>query len=79
MGYSRGTSNYPKIITLSDSTNMMSMADPVAINVETPKIDFECSLEKEFTKLIRMNPCMVLHLTVNQVDSCHGCVCALTN
>ena len=54
---------------------MMSMADPIAIDVETLRIDNGCYLEKEFTKLIRMNPCMVLYLTVNQVDSCHGCVC----
>ena len=24
-----------------------------------------------------MNPWMVLYLTINQVDSCHGCVCGL--
>ena len=53
---------------------MMSMADPVAIGVETPRIDSGCSLEKEFTKLIHMNPSMVLCQIVNQVDSCHGCV-----
>ena len=56
MGYSRKTSNYPKRITLSDLTHMMSMADPVAIGVETPMIDNGYSLEKEFTELIRMNP-----------------------
>ena len=56
MGYSRRTSNYPKRITLSDLNHMMSMADHVAIGVETPRIDSGCSLEKEFTKLIRMNP-----------------------
>ena len=56
MGYSRRTSNYPKIITLSDLNHMMSMVDHVAIGVETPRIDSGCSLEKEFTKLIRMNP-----------------------
>ena len=53
---------------------MMSMADPVAISVETPRIDSGCSLDKDFTKLIHMNPRIVLYLTVNQVDSCHGCV-----
>ena len=56
MGYSRRTSNYPERITLSDLTHMMSMADLVAIGVETPRIDSGCSLEKEFTELIRMNP-----------------------
>ena len=53
---------------------MMSMVDHVAIGVETHKIDNGCSMEKEFTKLIRMNPLMVLCQIVNQVYSCHGCV-----
>ena len=35
---------------------MMSMADPIAIGVETLRIDSGCSLEKEFIELIRMNP-----------------------
>ena len=56
MGYSRRISNYLERITLSDPTHMMSMTDPVAISVETLKIDSEYSLEKEFTELIRMNP-----------------------
>ena len=47
----------------------------IAINMKTLKIDSECSLEKEFTKLICMNPKMVLYLTVNQVYSCQDCVC----
>ena len=75
MGYSRRTSNYPERIPLSNPSHMMSMADPIAIGVETLRIDSGCSLEKEFTELIRMNPLMVSYLTVNQVDSCHGCVC----
>ena len=54
---------------------MMSMTDPKAIGVETLRIDSRCSLEKEFTELIGINPWMVLYLTVNQVDSCHICVC----
>ena len=49
MGYSRRTSNYTESITLSDLTHMMSMADPVAIDVETPKIDSGC-----LTRLNRM-------------------------
>ena len=49
MRYSRGTSNYPKRIVLSDPTHMMSIADLVAICVETVRIDSMCSLEKEFT------------------------------
>ena len=34
----------------------MSMADPIAINVETPRIDTGCSLEKDFTKFIHIKP-----------------------
>ena len=44
------------IIALSYLTHMMSMVDLVAIGIETLRIDSECSLEKEFTKLICMNP-----------------------
>ena len=55
VGYSRGTSNYSERITLSNPTHTMSMTDPVAISVETLRIDSECYLEKEFTELIRMN------------------------
>ena len=65
MGYSIWTSNYPKRITLYDPTYMMSMADPLAIGVETLRIDSGCTLEKEFTELIRINPLMVLYLTIN--------------
>ena len=53
---------------------MMSMADLVATGVETPRIDNGCSLEKEFTKLICMNPEIIVCQTVNEVDSCQGCV-----
>ena len=56
MGYSRRTSNYPERIALCNPSHMRSMADPIAIGVETLKIDSGCSLEKEFTELIRMNP-----------------------
>ena len=56
MGYSRRTSNYPEGISLSNPCHMMSMADPIAIGVETLRIDSRCSLEKEFTELIHMNP-----------------------
>ena len=56
MGYSRGTLNYPKRIALSDQNHMMSMTNHVSINVKTLRIDSECSLEKEFTESIRMNP-----------------------
>ena len=56
MGHSRRTSNYPKRIVLSNPTHMMSMVDPIAIGVETLRIDIGCSLEKEFTELICMNP-----------------------
>ena len=56
MGYSRKTSNYSERITLSNLTHMISMIDHVAIGVETLRIYNGCPLEKEFTKLIRMNP-----------------------
>ena len=56
MGYSRGTLNYLKRISLFDPTYIMSLADHVAIDVETLRIDNGCSLEKEFTKLIHLNP-----------------------
>ena len=56
MGYSRRTSNYPERIALSDPSHMMGMVDPLAVGVETLRIDSGCSLEKEFTELIRMNP-----------------------
>ena len=56
---------------------MMNMADLIAISVKTLRIDSRSSLDKEFIKLIGMNLSMVLFLTVNQVDSCHDCVCDL--
>ena len=56
MGYSRRTSNYPERIALSNPSHMMSIGDPIAISVETLRTDSGCSLEKEFTELIRMNP-----------------------
>ena len=56
MGYSRRTLNYPERIVLSNLSHMISMADPIAIGVETLKIYSGCSLEKEFTELICMNP-----------------------
>ena len=51
---------------------MMSMTDPMAIGIETLRIESECFVEIEFSELIRMNPLMLLYLTINQVDSCHG-------
>ena len=50
------TSNYPERIALSNPTHMISMADHVAVDVETLRINSGYSLEKEFTKLILMNP-----------------------
>ena len=43
-------------ISLSNLTHMISMVDPVATDAETLRIDSGCSLEKEFTELIYMNP-----------------------
>ena len=37
------------------------MGDLVTIGIETPRIKCGCSLEKEFTKLICMNPLMILY------------------
>ena len=56
VGYSRRTSNYPERIALSNPSHMMSMVDHIAIGVEILRTDSGCSLEKEFTELIRMNP-----------------------
>ena len=56
MGYSRRIPNYLERISLSNPTHMISMVDPIAIGVETLRIDSGCSLEKEFIELIRMNP-----------------------
>ena len=56
MRYLRKTLNYIEKIILSNSTHMMNVTDLVVISVEIQKIDHGCSLEKEFTKLIRMNP-----------------------
>ena len=53
---------------------MMSIANHVAIVIETPMINSGWSLEKEFTKLICMNPLMVLCQSVNHVDSCRDYV-----
>ena len=38
------------------SGQILNDVDPVAIGVETLRIDSECSLEKEFIELIHMNP-----------------------
>ena len=43
-------------IILFNPTHMMSMADLIAIDVETLRIDSGCSSEKEFIELIGMNP-----------------------
>ena len=56
MGYSRGISNYLERITLSNPTHMISMADHVAIGVETLRIDSGYFLEKEFIELTHINP-----------------------
>ena len=75
MGYSRRTLNYLERLALYDLTHMRSIADIVAIGVETLWKDSGCSLEKEFIKLIFLNPKMILYLIANQVDLCHRCVC----
>ena len=75
MGYSRRTLNYSERIALSNPSHMMSMTNPITMGMETLRIDSGCSLEKDYIELIRMNLLMVLYLTFNQVDSCHGYVC----
>ena len=59
MRYSRGTLNYLERIALSELTYMISMANLIIISVETLKIDSGCSLEKEFTELIRIKSLMI--------------------
>ena len=56
MRYLRRTLNYPKRIILSNLNYMMSMTDLIVIVVETRRVDSGYSLEKEFTKLIYINP-----------------------
>ena len=56
VGCSRRTSNYVKIIRLSDWTHMMRKANLIAIDLETPRINSGCSLVKEFSELIHLNP-----------------------
>ena len=56
MGYLRRTSNYLGRITLSNLTHMIRIANPVVIHVETPMINCEYYLEKEFIELIFINP-----------------------
>ena len=53
---------------------MMSMADLVAIGVETTWTDSGCALEKEFIELIYMNLLTILYKIMNHVYSCHGFV-----
>ena len=53
---------------------MMSMTDLITIFIESPKIGSGYFLEKEFRTLIGRNHLLLLYLTINQVDSCHGCV-----
>ena len=75
MGHSRRTSNYLELMLLSTPTHTMSMIDPIAISIKTPRIDSECSLEKEFIELICKNLWIVLYLAIYQAYSFHSCVC----
>ena len=47
------------------------MVNLIVIGMEKLKIDNGYSLEKEFTKLICINPLTVSYHIMNQVDSCH--------
>ena len=44
---------------------MVSMVDPITINLETKRIDYEYSLEKDLIELIFLNPSKELYLTLN--------------
>ena len=48
VGYSIKTSNYSKIIALSNSTHLRNMTDTMAIYVETSRIDSEYYFDKWF-------------------------------
>ena len=54
MGYSRRASNFTERIVIPNLAHIMSMDGLIAIGVETLRIDSGCSLEKEFTELIRI-------------------------
>ena len=57
MRYSRRALNYlERKNIISNLIHVMGMTNFIAFSVETLKIDSVCSLDKEFTKLIRMNP-----------------------
>ena len=72
MAYSIRISNYPNRITLHYLAHIMSMTNLMVIDVKRPKKYSEKSLEKEFIKLILMNPLKVLNLIVNQINAYHG-------
>ena len=71
MRYSRRTSNYPKRITLFDSTRMMSMANRRVIDVETLRIDRGLSFKKEFTDLMSMVDLVAISVEILKINS--GC------
>ena len=51
-------------------THMRGVVDLINISIATSKINSGCCLEKEFTKLIYMNPVIIFYIIVNQVTSC---------
>ena len=51
MTYLRKTSNYLERVPLFDTTHMMSMTNPMAIGVKTPRIDSGYSLDKQFSSM----------------------------
>ena len=56
MEYSRKILSYLERTSQYDTTHMMSMTDPIVISVKILRIYSGCSMEKDFTKLIYMNP-----------------------
>ena len=65
----------PRKMTLFDYTNMMSMVDLVAINMETPKIDSGCNLNKKLHWIDLYESLNDILLTLNHFDICHDYVC----
>jgi hypothetical protein len=60
---------YPVRLVQITPAHMMRVTDLIVTCVETLRRICRCSLENEFTELIRLNRWMVMYLTVNQLDS----------
>ena len=58
-----------------DSTHMMIITNDVVISVEIPKVACGYYLKEEFTKLVCLNPLMLLYLTINYIDLFYSSLC----